>query len=205
MDELREIYIKNSRLPLRLREGNLDLKPSTTNDLNSFKRLKAIKDNIKLFVDKHQSLLISSDNVGNGKTTWSAKIIKAYIDDYAKNYSFANNTPVLFINIPQFLMNKKLAINNPEIAAEIEEIEKCIFSSDIVVFDDIATKTASDYDKELLYVYVNYRTDNFLTNIYTTNVSKNDLEKELGERLADRIVGYSVCIELDGASRRESK
>ena len=205
MTELKEVYIKNSRLPLRLREEKLDLKPSTTNDLNSFKRLKAIKDNIKLFVDKHQNLLISSENVGNGKTTWSAKIIRAYIDDYAQNYSFINNTPVLFINVPQFLMKKKLAINNSDELAEIEEIERCIFSSDIVVFDDIATKTASDYDKELLYVYINYRTDNFLTSIYTTNVSKTDLEKELGERLADRIIGYSVCIELDGASRREAK
>ena len=200
---LRDLYIKNSRLPLRYIE-KINLRPSTS-DLNSFKKLKSIEDNIELFVKKHENLLISSNTVGNGKTSWACRLIMSYINNYACKYVFKDNTPVLFVNVPEFLMKKKMAISNPSIAEEIDNIEKSIFSSSIVVFDDIATKTASDYDKELLYIYINSRTNNLKTNIYTTNVSQNELENELGERIADRIIGYSICIELTGSSRRDIK
>ena len=85
---------------------------------------------------------------------------------------------------------------------KVKHIEDSIYTAKLVVFDDIATKLASDYDKELLYVYINYRTSNKLSTIYTTNISSNMLESQIGARVADRITGYSECIEFNGPGRR---
>ena len=203
-EKLKELYIKNSRLPKRYIEEakTANLRPTTESDCESFEYLNKVKDNIVSFVRLHHNLLITSEHVGNGKTTWAAKIILHYIDAYAQEYSFKNNTPVLFLNIPDFLMKKKIAISDKTVAEEIAEIEKAILTAKIVVFDDIATKAASDYDKEILYSYINYRTDNFLTNIYTSNIFVYNLSEELGERIADRVIGYSKCVELTGAGMR---
>lgn len=198
---LTNLYIKNSRIPKRY-IPKISLAPTTENDLVSFKRLKAIEDNIVKFVQMHQNLLISSSEVGNGKTTWATRILKSYIYNYAYQFAYDNNTPVLYLNVPEYLSLKKRTISNPELLQEANKIEDCIYSSKIVLFDDIATKLASDYDKELLYCYINSRTDNLLTSIYTTNISVNALDEAIGERVADRLIGYSVCIELNGASRR---
>lgn len=199
-EKLKALYIKNSRLPSRYTE-DIILYPQPA-DVKAFERLDNIKNKITIFMKKHNNLLITSSNTGNGKTTWAAKIILHYIDSYAQEYSFKDNTPVLFVNIPEYLTKKKLAMSDKALAEEISEIEKAIFTAKIVVFDDIATKIATDYDREVLYMYINNRTDNFLTNIYTTNISIYNLSNELGSRLADRIVGYSTCIELNGAGMR---
>jgi DNA replication protein DnaC len=205
-DKLKELYIKNSRLPKRYIDEakTANLIPTTESDCESFEYLNKVKNNIVSFVKFHHNLLITSDHPGNGKTSWAAKIILHYIDSYAHEYSFKNNTPVLFINVPDFLMKKKIAISDKSVAEEMSEIEKAILTAKIVVFDDIATKVATDYDREILYSFINNRTDNYLTNIYTSNIFVYNLSEELGERIADRIIGYSKCVELTGAGMRGS-
>ena len=193
---LKNLYTKNSRIPAKYLQDTAFTVPAI--DSKSYSNLANIKDKIDLFVKQHQNLLISSNTVGNGKTTWACKILLSYINNYACNYAYPNSMPVLFINVPEFLMKKKLAINDPKILEEVSELEKGIFEAKIVVFDDIATKTASEYDKELLYVYVNSRINNLLTSIYTTD----DLEAELGERLTSRIIGESNVIKLLGPAMR---
>lgn len=197
---LKNLYTKNSRIPAKYLQDTAFTVPAI--DSKSYSNLANIKDKIDLFVKQHQNLLISSNTVGNGKTTWACKILLSYINNYACNYAYPNSMPVLFINVPEFLMKKKLAINDPKILEEVSELEKGIFEAKIVVFDDIATKTASEYDKELLYVYVNSRINNLLTSIYTTNVLEDDLEAELGERLTSRIIGESNVIKLLGPAMR---
>ena len=98
-EKLKALYIKNSRLPSRYTE-DITLYPQPA-DVKAFERLDNIKNKITIFMKKHNNLLITSNNTGNGKTTWAAKIILHYIDSYAQEYSFKDNTPVLFVNIPE--------------------------------------------------------------------------------------------------------
>ena len=200
-DSLRDLYLKNSRLPKRYLQ-TISLTPCIE-DEKAFDKLAYVNENVSLFVHQGQNLLITSNYTGNGKTSWAAKILQSFIENWACRFAYEDRTPALFINVPEFLAKKKLAINDPNIAEEVSDIEKHIFTSKLVVFDDIAIKSASEYDKDMLYMYINYRTNNLLTSIYTTNITQNRLEEELGTRLADRIVGFSVYkIEFVGSSRR---
>ena len=99
-----DIYLKNALIPKRYQK-EIALRPAKV-DEETFIELNEIKKNIKDFVDKGENLLICSNNCGNGKTTISTKLIKAYIES-VKNLSFPNDTPALFINVNSFLKKFK--------------------------------------------------------------------------------------------------
>lgn len=196
---LRDTYLSNSQIPKRYLE-DIQLIPSIA-DEDVFLELKDIKDNIKQFVDKGNNLLIYSSNVGNGKTTLSTKMIKEYINSVS-NIKFKNNCPALFINVTNFLNEKKLAITDSSLQSKVYDTEQKILSANLVVFDDIGVKNISDYDLGALYYWIDYRTNNLKSCIYTSNLQPSSLKKVLDDRLYSRIVNYSVLKEIkDGDSR----
>lgn len=198
IDIIRETYFKRSRIPSRYSQDT-PLIPEKV-DLDSFKSLANIEHNVKDFVKNGSNLFIFSSNVGNGKTSWATKIGKAYID-YASDY--AMQCPVLFVNIPSFLFKKKSAMTDASLRDEVVAIEGSILNARLVIWDDIAIKDLSEYDKEQLYVWIDTRTSNCKSNIYTSNIGILDLESIIGARLYDRIVSYSTQICLKGHSRRK--
>jgi hypothetical protein len=140
---LLDLYLKNSQLPKRYIE-DIKLIPSKV-DENTFIGLNDIKNNINDFVDNGQNLLICSNQVGNGKTTWATKMLKEYIKNMS-NVKVSNNCPGLFINVTSFLNEKKLAITDDNLRMKIQSIEPNIISANLVVFDDVGVKNISDYD-----------------------------------------------------------
>ena len=186
---LYDLYIENSLIPKRYLK-DISLRPSN-NDLKTFEELKEIKDNIAEFVNEGNNLLICSNKVGNGKTTFAVKILKAYINSI-KNLGFMNNTPALFINVNNFLNEKKLAIEDKVLSDKIRNIEKSILSAKLVVFDDIADKSLSEYDMNTLYYWLDYRTSNMKSCIFTSNQLPDQLKKSLSAKVYSRLVNYSV-------------
>lgn len=184
----KDTYVKNALIPKRYL-SEIKLTP-TTSDLNTFKELNAIKENIKSFVDAGNNLLICSRRSGNGKTSWAIKLLKAYIDSVVE-LSFVNNTPALFINVNNFLNEKKLSINDKAMAERINQIEKNILSAKLVIFDDIADKSLSEYDMATMYYWLDYRTANLKSCIFTSNQLPEDLKKTLSGKVYSRIVNYS--------------
>mgnify|MGYP007101919747 CR=1 FL=1 len=78
--------------------------------------------------------------------------------------------------------------------------------TELAVFDDIAAVKMSSYDYNILYALVETRVFAHLPSIYTTNITdKDEMEKILGPRLADRIWENSLIIELKGQNYRGSK
>lgn len=198
IDIIKETYLKRSKIPTRYIQDT-PLIPEKV-DLESFKALSNIEHGVKDFVKDGSNLFIFSSNVGNGKTSWATKIGKAYIN-YASDY--AVQCPVLFVNIPSFLFKKKASITDASLRDEVAVIEGSIPIARLVIWDDIAIKDLSEYDKEQLYVWVDNRTSNCKSNIYTSNIGLQDLESIIGARLYDRIVSYSTKICLNGHSRRK--
>lgn len=185
---LRDTYINNARIPKRYLKDTL-LTPSKA-DEETFIKLNEIKKNITEFVDNGENLLICSNQAGNGKTTWAIKLLKAYIDE-VQSYSFTYDTPALFINVNSFINEKKLGINDSEISTRINKTEKAILTAPLVVFDDLADKSLSEYDLNLLYYWLDYRTANLKSCIYTTNELPGQLKQTLNGKLYSRVVNYS--------------
>lgn len=196
---LKETYLNNSQIPKRYL-NDISLIPSVE-DEGVFIELNKIKNNINKFVNEGRNLFIYSNNCGNGKTTMATKLLKEYINNVS-NTKFKNNCPALFINITNFLNEKKLAITDISLQQKVYDTEQKILSANLVVFDDIGVKNISDYDLGALYYWIDYRTNNMKSCIYTSNLNINSLKNILDSRLYSRIVNYSILKEIkDGDSR----
>lgn len=168
-------------------------------DIESFTKLKHIKDSIKEWVDSGDfNLLIYSDQPGNGKTSWAIKLLLKYFDEV-----WAGNGLVergLFIRVPEF-MTKAKEFNTRD--DKFEHTKKLIETVDLVVWDDISSIKSSEYACEQLFNYIDLRLLKGKANIFTGNINEERLKNILGNQLASRIWNNSIRIELKGTDRRE--
>ncbi len=166
-------------------------------DREAFMTLKQWQDNIEQAVKENHNLYIWSEFAGNGKTSWAIKLVQAYIDAI---WHTTISTKVMFINVPKFFIELKSNISAE--SAYIKSINENIFKADLVVWDDIGTKSSSPFETENLYNLINMRTDLGKTNFYTSNVAPDKLGEFLGERLGSRVGTGSTCIHLVGSDKR---
>lgn len=190
-------YIEESNIPKRyVAKIPLTVDPA---DYQTFTNLAELRKSIKTFVREGYNLYLWSNHVGNGKTTWSTILGKTYLEQYACNY--AMDCPVFFINVQDFLMLRKSAMSDPSLNEKVQQMQNKIIKSKLCIFDDFNTN-ASEYDITYLYSLINERVANMRSSIYTSNMTPEELTKVLGARVADRVVGESIVMELKGCSCR---
>lgn len=176
--------------PLRIDEDGTDRE--------EFNRLKAVEDNIEKFVESGTNLYIHSLVSGNGKTEWSLRLLQSYINKIW--FKSDLRCRALFINVPRYLISLKESITTQ--SDYVDHIKKNIFDADIVVFDEIGIKAATTFEFENLLNFINTRLDLGKSNIYTSNLTSQELVDRLGSRLYSRIMNMSVDIELHGTDKR---
>ena len=179
--------------------GQTEIKRSDI-DLSKFTELSNIGKNITENVKAGINIYIYSKTIGNGKSTWSIRFLQDYIYD---NWYKTNKDCIgLFINVPYYLLQLKNNISNKN--AYIENINKYIYDCDLLIFDDIATKVATEFEHEHLLSIIDYRINNCKANIYTSNADPTILNKQLGNRLYSRIYEVSKpnIFKFEGKDRR---
>lgn len=167
-------------------------------DREQFIKLRDIQNNIENFVQNGENLYLHSATCGNGKTEWAVRLIQAYLG--AIWYKCDLNCKALFINVPRFLLALKDNITNP--SEYIEHIKKYVLDVDLVVWDELGIKDATQFEHEHLLNLINTRIDYNKSNIYTSNLTSSELRERLGDRLHSRIVKLSTDIELFGRDKR---
>lgn len=170
-------------------------------DSQAFCRLAEIEKNIEQYVTEGNNLYVYSNRTGNGKSSWMYRLLRSYI--VKTWYKHDLNPIVLFISVPKFLLEIKANISNK--SDYIEKIMPYINNCDIVVWDDIGSKAGTEFEVSHLLNIIDYRISNNKTNMYTSNLNKEDLHQLLGDRLYSRIYNYSECIEFKGKDKRGIK
>lgn len=172
------------------------LKPSAK-DLESFRRLKLIKENIVEWTEGANSLCIRG-GCGNGKTSWATKLLLNYIADISEKGMGAD---ALIVTVSELLSSYKDSIGANENL--VGGLENRIINADLVVFDDIASDNYSPFDLTKLFKIINARVNEGKSTIYTTNIQDDvKLKATLGARLYSRIIENSEIITLVGGDRR---
>lgn len=167
-------------------------------DKKAFQYLKSLSDSIEGFVKKGDNIYIHSSQCGNGKTEWAIRMIQCYFEAIWHKCSLS--CKALFINVPRFLL--ALKDNISEKSDYVEHIKKNILTADIVVWDELGTKDATTFEHEHLLNLINTRIDYNKSNIYTSNLTPDELKDRLGERLYSRIVNLSHDMEFFGKDKR---
>lgn len=170
-------------------------------DIAKYKYLSKVKDNINEFVADGCNLYLYSENPGNGKTTWAIKLMSKYFSNIISN----NGTRCrgLFLNVDEFLMQKKAQINNPN--HRFREMELLIPTVDLVVWDDIGISKLKEYDHQILFPLINTRILNNKANIFTSNVIDEQLYHNIGARLGNRILDTSTIVEFTNPPQRKPR
>lgn len=192
MSDLNNIYLKMACIPLRYQKDE-QLKPCLS-DRGAFKELRTINESIKEFVTNGENLLLCSNYCGNGKTTSAIKLLKSYINSIKVKY---DNPPAIYINVPSFLNQKKLAISDKTLLPHVLKVERDIIKAKLVIFDDIGDKDLKEYDLNSLYYWIDTRTANLLSCIYTSNQAPRGLSTTLNGKIYSRIVNLSRIIEFN--------
>lgn len=165
-------------------------------DYDSFCQLADIKTDIRNIVAAGKNIYIGSRYTGNGKTSWSIKLLMKYFDRIWAGNGF--RVAGMFVHVPTLLLQMK-NFNAPV----SEEYKRNLMESDLVVFDDVACGNMSAYDFSNLLMFIDYRIMNNKSNIYTSNQdSKIGLEKSIGDRLASRIWETSEVVIFRGKDKR---
>lgn len=165
-------------------------------DYKQYMRLTEIKLSILKFVQSGDNLFIASQYTGNGKTSWSIKLLMKYFDEvWAGN---GRRVRGLFVHIPTLLLQLK-NFENPI----SEEYKQNLMDADLVVWDEIAFSNISNYDYSNLLIFLENRLLNKKSNIYTSNIeTKESLEERVGYKLASRIWNTSEIIIFRGKDKR---
>jgi DNA replication protein DnaC len=74
---------------------------------------------------------------------------------------------------------------------------------ELLVIDDIAVRGGTEAFLNEMYELVDTRANNGGTTIYTSNLPINEIGAVLGERIASRIEGMAVPMELRGEDNRK--
>lgn len=182
---------QRKRVPLRLDSDCLDK--------DSFEYLSTIERNIMNFVKSGGSLYIYSSTTGNGKTSWALRMIQAYLNKiwYDSEYGSCR---AMFINVPRYLLAIKDNISQR--SDYVAHIKANVLDADLVVWDEVGTKGLTQFEHENILNIINARIDLGKANIYTSNLSDDELHLAVGDRLYSRIAIMSDGVELLGSDKR---
>ena len=167
-------------------------------DEQAFSQLKEIENNIVDFINKGQSLFLYSSITGNGKTLWTLRMVEAYFNRIWLKSEL--KCRVLFISVPRFLLELKSNISDK--SEYIEHINNNILDCDLVIWDDIATKLGTEFELSHLLSIIDTRINNGKSNIYTSNRIDDELARNVGWRVTDRVLNTSDVLEFINPSQR---
>jgi len=170
-------------------------------DEDVFIQLKEFQNNIEKFIQEGNNLYLYSNITGNGKTAWAIRLMQSYFNSIW--YKTDLICKGLFLSVPRYLLAIKDNISNYNDYANF--VKENIFEADVVIWDDIGTKSATSFEHENLLSIIDYRMCYNKANIFTSNVSPEELRDLAGDRLYSRIINYSTCLKFQGEDKRGLK
>lgn len=166
-------------------------------DYESFKKLGDIGSHIETFVEDGRQLYIFSEFCGNGKTTWSIRLMWKYFNKIWHRSSFEQKA--IFVSVQKFLYNCKRSIS--QTIEGFDNLCEAISKVDLVIWDDLPCGNFTDYEHQILFQYIDDRINCGKANIFTGNHNRTECEQLLGDKLTSRVFSDYVVEFREGDKR----
>jgi DNA replication protein DnaC len=147
--------------------------------VNAQKALKAAQDfTEKVQTNPYEIGLLLSGPVGSGKTFLAACIANVLL---VKQYK------VLFLVVPDLLdeLRASFSAKSETSEADLLDIARTV---PILILDDLGAHNYTEWSRNRIYSILNYRMNEQLPTIITTNLNFDEIEQHLGERTCSRLL-----------------
>ena len=185
---------KKERWKTREQKYISEFTPRLQRDLRLFPTKEVQKEQEGRYIDllwEGMSLYINGI-VGCGKSLLAAKLLLKILEHSYFEIEHKINS-YLFINTSEMLELIKKGFDNKE---QEDIIEKCK-TVDLLILDDIGVEKVSDWTFQMFYLLINYRYEHLIPIIFTSNLTKEQLGKKLGDhRLVSRITAMSEDVKM---------
>ncbi len=155
-------------------------------------------DNCKSFIEhfgeEHRNIIFYG-NVGTGKSFLSGCIAKELLD---------RGTSILYFSAVQLFQSLLNASYNTD-KSELNHLYDTLYSSDLLIIDDLGSEHITDYSRSQLFQILNERALRRKPFLLSTNFDLQKLREEYSERIFSRLIDSSYLCRLTGPDIRMKK
>ncbi|MDD2370575.1 MAG: ATP-binding protein [Firmicutes bacterium] len=186
-EKLSNIYLENFNLDFYPKKA---INPTKSKD-TYYDKAKKLHSDVKLFIaqvadgNEYVKGLFITGPIGSGKTHLVSAIF-----NQLKN----KNIDVEFFVVPDLLEQGKADMFNDNGSRDVFAKAK---KAKVLILDDLGAHNYTPWIINQLYSLINYRLNNMLTTIITTNLKLEDIDIRLDERIASRILELCDIYNLD--------
>jgi len=143
------------------------------------KALAAAQDFVnKVLRNPHEVGLLFTGPVGSGKTFLAAAIANVLIEKQCR---------LLFLIVPDLLDELRASFANKNDTSEFDLLD-IARTVPILILDDLGAHNYTEWSRNRIYSILNYRMNEQLPTIITTNLDFEEIEHYLGERTCSRLL-----------------
>jgi DNA replication protein DnaC len=168
------------RLPKRFREVSFDREPVASMNGALIREVRAYVRAIGERLAEGRGLWFTGD-VGTGKTTLAMLVSKAAME--------ADRTVAIY-SLPRLLGLLRDSYDDDAVYSLSELLDR-LCAVDLLHIDDVGAEQSSPWVLEQLYTIVNTRYEDGRALLLTTNLDREELVRQIGERTVSRI--YEIC------------
>lgn len=149
-------------------------------------QLRATFDDIVRYARAPQGWLILHGNYGVGKTHLAAAVAHECV---------SRNEYTIFTTVPDLLDHLRSSYSSQSEVSYDQQFEQ-MRTAHVLVLDDLGSESSTQWAQEKLYQLIDYRYNNKLPTVITTNVSFSDLEPRIASRILDSNLSLILPINL---------
>ncbi|MFF9153829.1 ATP-binding protein [Streptomyces sp. NPDC014846] len=128
---------------------------------------------------------------GTGKTYMAYSALRAVAETGLRVSWTAFTEPDLFAHL------------RPSYGRDDEQALRDVANTDLLFIDDLGAAKLSDWTEEVTYRVINYRYEQCLPGIYTSNIPPKELAAAIGGRIASRLTEMCDRVSLKGDDLRK--
>lgn len=181
----------NSKIPPRFKQVSLETFPNLAFNKEKFRLIKKLAATGEI---NGKNSMFLYGQVGRGKSGLSIAILKERMNQLV---------PALFIEAHE-IMGRIRASYNPDSEYKEDEIIEAVKTVEFLVLDDLGAEKVSDWVKSKMFEIINARYNNLLATIITSNLNLDQIHRQYGDRLTDRIREMAIPFEIKGKNLRNS-
>ena len=180
-NQFRTARIPRELLKCRFNQFRFDYYDSENGDEShrevARRALGAAEDFVKEYkLNANSPGLMFTGPVGSGKTFLAASIA---------NELMAAQFQILFIVVPDLLDELRASYKSEKNELDLLDAARTV---PVLILDDMGAHNYSDWSRNRIYSIINYRLNEWLPTIITTNLSLDEMEEYLGLRTTSRII-----------------